>query len=189
MKAYIKEILKKRNDISEENYSLFSQKICERIHNLKEYKECGTVLIFYPYSGEADILPIAKNALSEGKQVFFPRVTSDTEMEFVKIEDLNNFHEGYKGIMEPVGNILFNNENIRNKTVMILPGSAFDFTGNRAGYGKGYYDRYLEKCYTHITKVGVCFSIQMLKQLPDVKITDIPMNYIINENQIVRSEQ
>ena len=71
--------------------------------------------------------------------------------------------------------------------MMILPGSAFDKSGNRAGYGKGYYDRYLEDCHNNITKVGVCFSIQMLKQLPDVKSTDIPMDYVINEENTVRS--
>ena len=32
---------------------------------------------------------------------------------------------------------------IEGKTIMILPGSAFDQYGNRAGYGKGYYDRFL----------------------------------------------
>ena len=72
-------------------------------------------------------------------------------------------------------------EHIEGKTIMILPGSAFDQYGNRAGYGKGYYDRYLEKCFDKIVKVGVCFSLQMLEKLPDVKTTDIPMDFIINE--------
>ncbi len=189
MKSYIKEILDKRNKIPKEQYISFSKKICERIFDLDEYKACENLLIFYPYSGEADILMVARKAIEQGKQVFFPKVTGDTTMDFIEIKDLKDFNNGYKGILEPIGNQLFDKQNIIGKTLMILPGSAFDEYGNRAGYGKGYYDRYLETCHTHIIKVGVCFYLQMLKQLPDVKMTDIPMDYVINEENTVRSNK
>ena len=187
MKAYIKEILDKRNNLSKEQYISFSKKICERVMELPEYEACVNLLIFYPYLSEVDILAVSRTAMEQGKRVFFPKVTSDTTMDFIEIKTLKDFHTGYKGILEPIGNQCFDKQNIIGKTMMILPGSAFDKNGNRAGYGKGYYDRYLENCHNNITKVGVCFSIQMLKQLPDVKSTDIPMDYVINEENTVRS--
>lgn len=189
MKTYIKEILNKRKNIPNQEYTVFSEQICQRLVNLKGYQEAENVLAFYPYSGEANILPFVLKAFSEGKKVYFPKVTGETTMEFIKVTSLDDFSEGYKGIKEPIGDTVFDKGNAEGKTCMIAPGSAFDKQGNRCGYGKGYYDRYLEECYKNITKVGVCFSIQMMEKIPEVKETDIPMDYVINENETIRSDK
>ena len=181
MKTYIKNILELRNNLLIEEYSSYSNEICQKVLELKEYQEAQNLLIFYPYNKEVNVLLVAKHGLENGKNVYFPKVTGSTTMDFIKVECLNDFSEGFKGIFEPIENSLFDKEHIEGKTIMILPGSAFDQYGNRAGYGKGYYDRYLEKCFDKIVKVGVCFSLQMLEKLPDVKTTDIPMDFIINE--------
>lgn len=182
-----REILKKRNQLSSGQYIDYSAKICQKIVALSEYRNAENLLIFYPYLGEVNVLEIAINAFSLGKNVYFPKVTSSTDMEFVKVSQLSEFREGFKGIKEPVGNELFDKNNIRQNTIMILPGSSYDFYGNRTGYGKGYYDRYLENCREHIIKIGVCFELQMLDKIENVKPTDIPMDYVVHENNIVRS--
>ena len=181
MKEYIREILVKRSNLLKEDYHLFSTEICKKVRELKEYKSAKNILIFYPYHDEADVWPVAKEALCEGKNVFFPKVKDATTMEFIKIIQLTDFDMGYKGIKEPIGDVVFDKYNICEQTLMILPGSSFDYAGNRTGYGKGYYDRYLEDCYDKITKVGVCFSLQLVEEIPDVKETDIPMDYVICE--------
>ena len=188
MQENIREILKKRNQLPSEKYDLFSNKICQNILSLKEYQKAENLLIFYPYLGEVDVVPVALDALKNRKNVYFPKVTGSTTMDFIKVSKITDFQEGYKGIKEPIGNDLFDKNNIFKKTLMILPGSSYDFFGNRTGYGKGYYDRYLENCHTQITKVGVCFELQMLDEIQNVKSTDIPMDYVINENNIVRSK-
>ena len=43
-------------------------------------------------------------------------------------------------------------------------------------------------CFTKLTTIGVCFSLQILDKIPDVKDTDIPMDYVVNENQVIRSD-
>ena len=189
MTESIKEILKKRNNLSKEQYLDYSNKIYKKIMSLDEYKKSENLLIFYPYLGEVDVLPVALNALEHGKNVFFPKVTGETTMEFIKVLKLTEFNEGFKNIKEPIGNEIFDTHNITKKTIMILPGSTYDFHGNRTGYGKGYYDRYLENCYKNITKVGVCFELQLLEQIQNIKTTDIPMDYVIYENDIVRSKK
>lgn len=187
MKAYIREILNKRKELSDTQHQAFSESICQKIIELAEYKNAENLLVFYPYSGEADILFIAKDALDTGKNVFFPKVTGETTMDFIKVESLKDFTDGYKGIKEPIDNIIYDRIQSNGKTIMILPGSVFDTYGNRCGYGKGYYDRYLQSGCLHITKVGVCFSLQMMKKIPDVKETDIPMDYVITEETVFRS--
>jgi 5-formyltetrahydrofolate cyclo-ligase len=44
--------------------------------------------------------------------------------------------------------------------LMIIPGLAFDKQGHRIGYGKGYYDRFLENIYD-IKKIGVGYKEQL----------------------------
>ncbi len=186
MKTYTKEILDKRKQLSKENYETFSKIICQRTEELDEYRNAENVLLFYPYLGEVDMLPLANKAFSEGKYVYFPKVTDYASMDFIKVNSLSEFEEGYKGIKEPKGNVIFDKNTINTRTIMILPGSVFDVFGNRAGYGKGYYDRYLKACHNDITKVGVCFCLQILPKIPDVNVWDIPMDYVINEENVIR---
>lgn len=189
MKTYIKEILNKRKNITNQEHTVFSEKICQKLMKLEEYQSSENILVFYPYLGEADILPFVLKAFEDKKKVYFPKVTGETTMEFIKVTSLDKFFEGYKGIKEPVGDIIFDRYSVKRKTCMLAPGSAFDKHGNRCGYGKGYYDRYLADCYQNITKIGICFSLQMMDKIPDVKETDIPMDYVINENETLRSER
>lgn len=189
MKTYTKAILEKRKNLPKRDYILFSEKICQRVMELKEYQNAENILAFYPYLGETDILPVVRHALLLGKNVFFPKVTGDTTMEFIKVSSIEDFSEGYKGIKEPIGEYCFSKLTVKGSTCMLTPGSTFDIHGNRSGYGKGYYDRYLADCYKKIIKIGVCFSLQMLEKIQDVKETDIPMDYVINEENTIRSDK
>lgn len=186
MKTYIKEILQNRKALNKADYVDFSEKICKKTEALKEYQEAENVLVFYPYLSEVDILPLVLRAHKAGKKVYFPKVTGETTMEFVLVNTLEEFSEGYKGIKEPNGTILFDKKAGFKNSCMLAPGSVFDRFGNRCGYGKGYYDRYLMDCYENITIIGICFSLQMLEKIPNVKPTDIPMDYVINEVETIR---
>ena len=186
MKTYIKEILAKRKALSKGEYNEFSDKICHKVLSLEEYVNADKNLFYYPYNNEADILPLVKKAFDDKKNVYFPFVTGDTTMKFVKVKSLDDFREGYKGIYEPVGEEVF--DNTSENACALIPGSSFDKQGNRTGYGKGYYDRYLDSCKGHICKVGICFFLQILEEIPDKKSTDIPMDYVINEKEIIRSK-
>ena len=62
-------------------------------------------------------------------------------------------------------------------TFAVIPGVAFDHTGNRLGRGKGYYDRllpHLSKAF----KVGICFPYQLIETIPTEPF-DIPMDSVI----------
>ena len=96
MKTYIKAILEKRKNLPKQDYILFSEKICQKVLELKEYQNAENVLAFYPYLGETDILPIVQHALSLGKNVFFPKVTGDTTMEFIKVSSMADFSSAVK---------------------------------------------------------------------------------------------
>ena len=66
--------------------------------------------------------------------------------------------------------------------VALIPGLAFDLKGNRLGYGKGYYDRFLA-AYPHIKRVALAFSFQIIEALPTDQY-DQMMDLIISEKEI-----
>ena len=69
---------------------------------------------------------------------------------------------------------------------MLIPILAFDRNKYRLGYGKGFYDRYLNKYlrkFKNILTVGVAFSFQKYHKLPNDK-NDVKLNYILTEKGI-----
>jgi 5-formyltetrahydrofolate cyclo-ligase len=69
---------------------------------------------------------------------------------------------------------------------MLVPFLAFDNNKYRLGYGKGFYDRYLNKYirkFRNILTIGVAFSFQKYHKLPTDK-NDIKLDYILTENGI-----
>ena len=70
--------------------------------------------------------------------------------------------------------------------IILVPLLAFDSKKNRLGYGKGYYDRYLQKYlnnYKNILTIGIAFSFQKHHKLP-VTNNDVKLNYILTEKGI-----
>ncbi len=78
------------------------------------------------------------------------------------------------GILEPVNPEFVIPERI---DCVFVPLLAYDLQGNRAGYGKGYYDRFL--CdYPETKKVGLSF-FDSVSNIEDISISDVPLDYII----------
>lgn len=81
-------------------------------------------------------------------------------------------------IPEPLDGIEVPNNKI---DVVFIPLLAYDKKGNRVGYGKGFYDRFLEN--TNCIKIGLSF-FEPLDKLIDILPTDIALNYCVTPNKI-----
>jgi 5-formyltetrahydrofolate cyclo-ligase len=68
---------------------------------------------------------------------------------------------------------------------IIIPGVAFDGMGNRVGFGKGYYDKYLSKIKRNIKKTAVAYEYQVLRNVPS-ESHDIKMDYIVTEKRVIK---
>ena len=86
------------------------------------------------------------------------------------------------GILEP----------IRSKKIqpdiILLPLLAFDKKKNRLGYGKGFYDKFLNahaKLKKNILTVGIAFSFQKYHKLP-VNHNDFKLDYILTEKGLIK---
>lgn len=76
------------------------------------------------------------------------------EMSHFLLTDNTIFRVNRWGIPEPQGGIPIAEDKL---DVVFVPLLTFDDQGNRLGYGKGYYDRFLKKCRPDCLKVGLSF--------------------------------
>jgi len=84
------------------------------------------------------------------------------------------------GIPEPVSGIEISPEMLE---VVFVPLLAYDENGNRVGYGKGFYDRFLSKCNLNTIFVGLSF----FEPEPEIffEATDIPLNFCVTPKKIM----
>ena len=175
-----KEILSRRDALTEEERERGKFLITERILGHQWYYLSDRILGFVNYGSEICTTEILENALQDGKEVYVPKVEG-REMEFYRIRSLTELKEGYKGIREPQGNTasyVFTPENAAG-SLFLMPGSVFDPLGNRLGYGGGFYDRYLaDKEALRLRSIAVGFRCQQAEEVP-VEETDIKPYQVI----------
>ena len=169
-----------RNALTEPERERGKLLITERILGHQWYYLSDTILGFVSYGSEICTTEILESALQDGKNVYVPKV-EDGRMEFYRMFSLSELKIGYKKIPEPAGDTdryVFEPEHA-DKTLLRMPGSAFDPLGNRMGYGGGFYDRYLaDKESLRLRSIGIGFRCQQVEQVP-VEVTDVKPYQVI----------
>lgn len=179
----------KRQTIPTEVKQEKSRQILEKIVELPEYQKAENILAYASRKGEVITDEIILDALSLGKNVFCPRVTDveRSQMEFVRINSLEEMSEGAFGIREPQMNESSDvaKELDPENTLVIMPGAVFDRQLNRIGYGAGFYDRYLKK-YPFYRTVALCFACQLADEVIEADVNDVKPGMLITEDEIIR---
>ena len=159
-----KEILKRREALTKEDYREKSDCITKRVITYDAFLDANVILLFASFRNEVDTTEILESAIGSGKKVYYPKVLGK-EMEFYRVESEADFEEGRWGIREPKAE-----ENKRfvpkqeDKICVIMPGAVFDRAGNRIGYGGGYYDKFLKRIENvDACKIGIGFECQVVE--------------------------
>ena len=165
-----------RDAMTIEERQIASLCLTERILGHQWFYRAELVLCFASFGSEIDTTEILKEALRLGKEVYVPRVEGD-EMQFYRIRSIEELQPGYRGILEPSKDTeRFVYETVakeERKLLLLMPGVAFDRYRNRLGYGKGFYDRYLQDKPLLVTySIGIGFACQLVEHLPSEE-TDI----------------
>ena len=74
---------------------------------------------------------------------------------------------------------------VSNIDVVFVPLLALDKNGNRVGYGKGFYDKFLTKCKPTTIKIGLSFY-EPEELVDDFTANDVKLNYCITPNEIYK---
>lgn len=173
-----KEIFKRRKEADKARIAADSAVICRKLCSLPEFSKADWIYLYIDCKNEVMTGDIMREALSRGKHVAAPRVTGK-DMIFYEIRSYDDLEPGYFGIMEPAEGLPEVN---CEDAFLVMPGVAFDRQRHRAGYGGGFYDRYLS-VHPGLFKAAVAFEFQMLEQVP-AEPTDILPDVVITEQEI-----
>lgn len=180
-----------RNSLSENDRLDKSRKIISNLKNLKDFQKADVILMYASLPGEVETLRLIQELLEEGKKAVYCPVTIGDEMEFYRIFTLDGLKEGNFHVLEPEPikeNLFIPQENI--KFSIIIPGLMFDKRGNRLGYGKGYYDKYLAKLPgdAAVTTFALSYGAMVKDEMPKEE-TDQKIDYIVTEEELYASTE
>lgn len=172
-----KQMLQKRRGLLDEAVKKNSAAVMQRLTANAVYRDAVCILTYISTDHEVDTTELIRRAWTENKQVFVPRVCGKG-MEFYRIHSFEEVEPGAYGILEPKGTEISKAE----KGLLIVPGVAFDKSGNRIGYGGGFYDAYISR-YPDLKKVALAYEFQVLETIP-AEDFDQAVDMIITENHI-----
>ncbi len=154
--------------------------IIQKLVNTKEYQEAKNIFTYLGKSPEIDTSIFIERAWKDGKNIAIPLCVDDKNMIAIKIKDFDDLEVGRFGIKEARYNedLLMEKEDI---DLIIVPCARADRHGNRLGFGRGYYDRYLEK--TRAKTILLIREKQVAQKIPMGK-HDKKIEKIITEKTV-----
>ncbi len=167
--AIRKACAERRNQMTSEEHKSFDEKIIQTAVSLVSFRHADIILLYAPIKSEIDVMPIFDIAKQKGKRVAFPKCnTEERTMKFHFVDSLEELSPCAYGIREPSENApVYDPETTQGSALCFVPGLAFDVYGYRLGYGKGYYDKFMNK-FTG-SCIGVAYTHQILPSLPKGK--------------------
>ena len=181
-----KEFLYFRNNLTLEERIVKSETIIGYLYELIEKLKPENILVYVNYRSEVITLNLIEELLNNTNIcVFAPRVEGE-KLTFYQIKCLEDLEDGYQGISEPAKNLKITFEK-GMKALVLVPGSVFDRSGNRMGYGKGFYDRFFDRfkeANEDLIKTGLCYECQISSETIAHEEHDVKMDYIISEEGV-----
>ncbi|MGI0024620.1 MAG: 5-formyltetrahydrofolate cyclo-ligase [Nitrososphaera sp.] len=169
-------ILGRRNALTPEEIAKRSRSVQDSVLRSKFFQSAKSLGAYFAFGSEVRTDVIIGKAKELGKQVALPTVEGD-KIAFYEMSAAKYLVKGRFGIMEPLPY-----GKITGLDLIIVPGIAYDRTGYRLGYGKGYYDRFLLEHRTF--SVGLAYSFQVVERLPHGR-QDMRVDAVATEGRLI----
>lgn len=177
------QMLARRRVLSLDEWRASSRLAQENIITLEEYRRAECIALYSPAHNEIDTAAVLAAAFLDGKRVLYPAVCG-REMVFRQVTGLDCLEPGCFGILEPCSTGI---EHAADEAdLIVVPGVAFDQSGHRIGFGKGFYDRFLGHPDRKAHLVGLCHDFQLIGAAIPAEVHDIRMEIIVTDMRIVR---
>lgn len=180
--------ISKRKAISAEEIDIKSQQITDLFFQKFDLLKVNNIHIFLPIIKHNEINTWLIIRMLQQKfpkiSILIPKIVAENfEIENFPLDE-KKLVENPWGILEPLGE---NQDKINPKKIdlVIIPLLIFDKNGHRVGYGKGFYDRFLQQCKPETFKIGVCLE-EPIELIEDINEFDIKMDFCITPNKIYK---
>jgi len=177
-----KQALKQRDELTELQLSLLNEKLLERFKTL-DFSKIKSIHIFLPiaHRKEPDTFLLIDwlQANHPEIEIIVPKADFTTSvMSHYSFKDRADLLHNHYHIPEPQQAKPF----IGTPDMVIVPLLAFDNEGYRVGYGKGFYDRFLQNINTQ--KIGLSF-FDAIPKIIDVNLNDVKLDSCITPEKII----
>ena len=170
--------LKKRKELLSKELISLSLAISKRIFNEFDLTD-KTISLFLPI----DTYLILEKAYQKRNKIAMPKTNfSSNELIHILFNSFDQIETSAFGIPEPNAGEIIQPENF---DIVFVPLLAIDKQGNRVGYGKGFYDRFLQKCSPDCLFIGLHLFEQM-EEIDDITDTDIRLHFCITPTKLIK---
>ncbi len=174
-------MLAKRRALSASEIDEKSLALRDQIVSLPAYQKAKRIMAYLSMKGEADLDPLIRQALADGKEIYIPVCLPEKQMEAGRLLSMEHFKKGPYGLRDlPDGYEVISPEEL---DLVLVPGVACTKEGIRLGMGAGYYDRYLS--YVPFEKrVVTLWDFQVIADIP-FEPFDQKMAQIVTEKSVI----
>ncbi|HJJ55044.1 MAG TPA: 5-formyltetrahydrofolate cyclo-ligase [Methanocorpusculum sp.] len=169
----------------------FAQILAERRKNsseitsrlIRETERFQVIMVYAAKNPEVETLVYINKMLAAGKTIVVPIIEKETHtLRLSRLTTVSALRPSTFNVPEPIGSEIPIDASAVD--CVILPMVGFDRSGNRLGYGAGYYDRFLA-ANPSLFKIGIAYACQEVGQVPTDSY-DIRMDEIITEKDILK---
>ena len=177
-----KQLLDKRKAITLKDWENRSKRIHRHILKSEVYQKSETIHIYLSMNDrrEVDTIDLINRMLEDRKTIVVP-VTDfkTTTLRHSVLQSLADLQMNKWGVKEPAK---LKEISIDQLDLVLVPLLGADKKGNRLGYGKGFYDRFLEM--NSSPSFGLIFDEFITDFIP-TEIHDVPLDGLISESGLI----
>ena len=160
-----------------------SHEVIARLEEQAFWKQASKICCYVSFRSEVQTHDLIQRCLESEKSLSVPYCHGN-ELELFQISAWEELERSKMGILEPGQAIRNSERRVADGTIglMIIPGLAFSREGDRLGYGRGYYDRLLQR-QPQCLRVAIGFECQLYETVPREE-HDQRMHRIVTEHQV-----
>lgn len=175
------EVRQRRAELSNDARTAARTGIAEQLRTLVTGRGARFISCYLPVPGEPDTSEFIEWALANEIRVLLPIAREDGLLEWALAGD-SEVHEGLFGLPVPSGEIL-SPLAVNDVDLMVIPACSVDETGDRIGWGRGYFDKSLGSMDGCPPVFAVIYDWELVPEVP-TDLHDVPVTGAVTPSQI-----
>ena len=177
------QLLRVRQDIPAQQRMQMNAVIRKKLLALPEVINANVIFCFISFADEVDTHELIKQLQQLRKAIFVPKTLKGGKMAAIPLQSWDDLVTDSFGILVPRSS----QPTTSTIDICLTPGLGFSPSGQRLGYGRGYYDNWFAE-HDVQCKVGIGFDCQVLDEIP-VDESDVQLDKIVTEKNVYLAEK